>query len=844
MGSINSLNIISANADTLSVINKIDTLMSDTTQVDTITPDKNKQLDAPIYYWTEEGSVTREGNKIYLNGSAKIIYQTMTLEAEKIMIDQDNHYLFAEGVVDTIDSLGNPIYKGLPIFSEKGQEPIYGNSLLYDFKTKRGKINYGKTQMPPGYYRGSRINKISDNTLLVRDGYFTSCEYIDDPHFYFRSDKMRVMVNDQIVAQPVYLYIADVPLFVIPFGVFPNKRGRRSGIVVPNYGESGYGGRFLKNFGYYWAPNDYFDAMFLADYYEKLAFSFKTEMNYALRYLLNGRVAGYYLPKDPTTGQKKERWAVEFNHSHTIDPTLRVAASGKFQSDKRLAQDLSSDINRRTQQIITSNLTISKSFKGTKNSMSVNLTRTENLQDGRLSYTIPNIRFSRPQASIYETFTGKSIRGTRAWYQNINFSYNGRMINKGLKSPVNDSTFTVDESKGVEHKFSFNSPQKVLKYFNFSPSLNYQEIWVDEITEAQLDIETNKINERQVKQFSIRRLFNASLGLRTVLYGMFEPNIGSLKFIRHKVDPQISLTFTPDFSEPSYGYYNYVADTTGKIYKIDKFKKNAFSSRTPSRKSRFLRISLGNLFQAKLIKGEEEKKIDLFTLNFSTGYDFEADSLKWRDLITSFRSTPLRGVSLNLSATHSFYKAGPNGSGSIDEFLLSHGYLPRLVGLNANTSFSLDQKLFEKPKEKKEEKNEEEILEDEEGMGKLDFIQQEKISDEFAAKNLAIPWRINFNINYTLDRSNINKINKRLNVGTTASISITKNWRINWTARIDIIEKDIVYQSFSIYRDLHCWEMSFNWQPSIEFYSFQINVKTSVLKDLKVTKHPAGSARF
>ena len=831
------------NGEDSSLTTNEDTLVTDTTKSIGYVSQRDDQLEAPIYYWSETGNVSKSNNKIYLSGNAKIKYQSMTLEAEKIMIDQDKHYLFAEGVQDTVDSLGNPIFKGSPIFTELGQEPIYGNSLLYDFKTKRGKIKYGKTQMPPGYYKGSRINKISANTLLVKDGYFTSCEYIDDPHFFFRSEKMRVMENDKIVAQPVYLYIANVPVMVIPFGVFPNKRGRRSGIVVPNYGESGYGGRFLKNFGYYWAPNVYFDATLLADYHEKLAFSFKTEMNYALRYILNGRIAGYYLPRDPTTGKKKERWAVEFNHSHTIDPTLRIAASGKFQSDKSLAQELSSDINRRTEQIITSNLTISKSFKGTKNSMSLNLTRTENLQNGRLSYTIPNIRFSRPQSSIYETFTGQSIRGRRTWYQNINFSYNGRLINKGLKSPDSDSTFNVDENRGIEHKLSFNSPQNFMKYFNLSPSINYDEIWVDEIAEAGIEANTNKIVEKKVKQFAIRRVFNASIGLKTVLYGMFEPNLGSLKFIRHKVDPQISLTFTPDFSDPSFGYYNYVRDTTGKVYEVDKFKNNPFSSRTPSRKSRFLRISLGNLFQAKLVDGEKEKKIDLFTLNFSTGYDFELDSLNWQNLTTSFRSTPLEGVNLNLSATHSFYKAGPNGQSAINKFLPSLGYLPRLIGLNATTTFSLDQKLFKKSKEKEEVK-EVENLGEEEGLGKLEFIQREKISDEFAAKKIEIPWRINFNINYSLNRSIANNPIERLNLGTTASITLTKNWRINWTARIDLIEKDIVYQSFSIYRDLHCWEMSFNWQPSIDYYSFQINVKTSELRDLKVTKHPAGSARF
>jgi len=291
------------------------------------------QLEGPIIYSADVVSVSREANKIYLEGNAKVAYQTMTLEAARIMIDQDDHFLYAEGIADTTDSLGNPIYTGTPVFRERGDEPIEGITLTYDFHTKRGRIGQGKTKMPPGYYKGDRIHKIGEKTLLVEDGYFTSCEYIDNPHFYFRSDEMRVEMHEKIVARPVYLYIADVPVFVIPFGVFPSKKGRHSGILIPSYGESAYGGRFLKNIGYYWAPNYYIDATFTTDFYDKLGFTYRANLDYVLRYILNGRVSGFYFPRDPNRSNLENRWAFEFTHSQTIDPTLRLAAKGKFQSD-------------------------------------------------------------------------------------------------------------------------------------------------------------------------------------------------------------------------------------------------------------------------------------------------------------------------------------------------------------------------------------------------------------------------------------------------------------------------------------------------------------------------------
>ena len=81
----------------------------------------------------------RENNIIYLEGNAKVAYQKMTLEAAKILINQDKRTLYAEGVSDTTDSLGNPIYTGTPVFTEVGQEPMNGNTLHYNFYTQRGK---------------------------------------------------------------------------------------------------------------------------------------------------------------------------------------------------------------------------------------------------------------------------------------------------------------------------------------------------------------------------------------------------------------------------------------------------------------------------------------------------------------------------------------------------------------------------------------------------------------------------------------------------------------------------------------------------------------------------------
>ena len=713
-----------------------------------------------------------------------------------------------------------------------------GMTLQYNFITKRGKISQGKTKMPPGYYKGDNIYKISKNTLLVKDGYFTSCEYIDDPHFYFRSDVMRIEVEDKVIARPVYLYIADVPLFVLPFGVFPNKRGRHSGIMIPTYGESSYGGRFLKGIGYYWAPNDYLDATLTTDYYDKIGFTYNADLSYVIRNILNGRITGFYFPKDPNRPDLQNRWAIQFTHSQTIDPTLRLAASGKFQSDGQLAREYAADYNRRVDQILSSNLTLSKKWTGTKNSLQLSLSRTQNLQTGTINYVAPSLRFTRSQSSIYETLTGNTVLGIKKWYQSINFSYNGSALYKGYSLNPTDGEHKSEEDKGIEHNLSFNAPQKIFKYINIAPALTYQEIWVDETVKAYYDPDSAKMITQPQKGFAIRRTYRGSISLNTILYGLFEPNIGTLKFIRHKIDPRVSFQFTPDFSDPSFGYYTEVRDNSGNVIgKVDRFGSgNPFGS-TPRGKSQSMQLSLGNLFQAKFVDDDKETKMDLFRLNFSTSHNFLAKEFKWAPLRSDFRSTPIKGVNLTISTTHSFYKL--RNDKPVNELRL-----PRLTQLNGNLAFSIDQNTFSSLwKENKDTTNENENMMEAGGTENLvqdAYLYKEEVSDEFAAKRISIPWRLNLGFNYS---SNVETNITRFNIKATLNVTLTKNWRINYTTTYDAVTGDLAYQSISIYRDLHCWEMSFNWQPTVNYYSFRINVKADILQDLKLTKHPSRSQR-
>ncbi len=251
-------------------------------------------------------------------------------------------------------------------------------------------------------------------------------------------------------------------------------------------------------------------------------------------------------------------------------------------------------------------------------------------------------------------------------------------------------------------------------------------------------------------------------------------------------------------------------------------------------------ISITNLFQGKMIRNGEEKKIDLFTLNFNSSYNFLADSLKWSSISSSLRAQPVKDINLSFSATHSLYKFGHRGTGNRNEYVWQDGFsLPRLLRAQLNAGFHLA------PPAKKEKK---ENAADSTQIA--DSLEAENFGSNPVTEELSkfeLPWDLTANLSYSVDRSSALNVRKIFSTNISARLEITPKWRVQYSANLDLINKQIDYQSFNIYRDLHCWEMSFSWAPNPQgysFFTFEIRIKESALKDIKLTKSSAGRRPF
>ncbi|HHM24392.1 MAG TPA: LPS-assembly protein LptD, partial [Bacteroidetes bacterium] len=201
-------------------------------------------LDTLVEYQANRIDTDVPGRRTVLLGNAQVVYRGMRLSAGKIVIDWDKNLLIAEGVPDTsaADSSGanngetGSKLTALPVF-EEGGEAMTGEKMFYNFKTRKGRVIKGRTTYQEGYYAGEQLKRVSEKVFYVKRGRFTTCD-LPDPHYYFLSDRMKMIYQDKVIARPIVMYIHHIPVAALPYGMFPYRKGRHSGILVPRYGQS------------------------------------------------------------------------------------------------------------------------------------------------------------------------------------------------------------------------------------------------------------------------------------------------------------------------------------------------------------------------------------------------------------------------------------------------------------------------------------------------------------------------------------------------------------------------------------------------------------------------------
>jgi len=831
-------------------------LMTDTTKIaqKTVEDTTKAQIDSVVTYSATDSVVYSIDNRqmlLYKNGDMK--YKDFKLNAGQIDINWDTSILTAQGRKDSADKTVEQ-----PVFNDGGE--VYNSShVTYDFKTQKGRVNVANTEIDKSYYHGELIKKFGKDVLFIENGRFTTCDNTADPDYWFQSSKMKLVVNDRIVAEPIIFYLDGVPVFALPFGVFPSKGGRRSGIITPAFGESANAGRYLSHFGYFWAINDYSDLTTTADWYTRGGYALRSGFRYNVRYYLNGSLYGAYdyrytgQPGDvPTSSEPQgyslqKDWDLQFTHDQVIDPTTRIVANVNMSSGSYY-RNTSLDYGQNLLQNLVSDASFFKTWENSGNSLSLNIHRDQNLGNGSISATLPSMSFSHSTSYPFRRSDQSSdLSDNLSWYEMIGYSYSGEFENQTSKTW--DTTVAGDYRRfsayGASHSVIINASPKA-GFFTITPSLS--------ITDKMYTSRTIYDEQRsgfghpyQLGDTVVGRTeyglynvgtFSTGVSASTRLFGIMQPNIFGITAFRHTLEPSIAFSYQPDFSKPYWHYYQtFVINGVSQQYNN---YQTAVYGGAPSGTVAAASFSLANIFEMKTLSSDTsqaENKIQLLNLDLSTSYNFAADSMKLAPLSTSFRTNIAQKFDFSGNANFDFYKFDTASTvrARINKYLWSEGKLPDMTSFSLSLSTSL-QGQSKKSASSHQSQSPDSLAQQQDSLKALQ--QYNGFYQQVESPDLSIPWNLSFGIVYTRDKPEPDVLQQRASLSLNLGFNLTDNWNIKFSGGYDILNHQIVVPTVHVYRDLHCWEMNLTWNPigAYRGFNLEIRIKASQLQDIKVTK--------
>lgn len=815
--------------DTLSIDSiEIKKPLADSLSTDTmISPDA---LEAKVTYKaTDSIRVDLKKELVYLFGNAEVYYDNIILKAEEIEISMDSNEVTARGKQDSTGK-----FYGEPIFSENGQE-VKSHEMRYNFDTKKGIIYDAVTHEGENYIHGEKIYKTPDDILYIKNGKYTTCN-LDHPHYYFHAGKLKIIPDDKIITGPANLVLEDVPTpLAIPFGYFPNSNKQKSGILIPEPGNSAQYGYFLLGGGYYWAISDKLSTQFRGDIYTKGSWATDWSTQYKKRYKYTGNFNINYsvfknsypeLPDYAETTNFFVKW------NHTQDPKARpnsvFSANVNFGNSQNFQNNYNSSGTQYLSTTFNSSIAYRKSWAGKPFNMSINGYHSQNRLDSTITLRLPELAFN---VSRINPFKNKTRVGKQKFYEKIGVSYS---MNTKNEVSARDTLFATrnldllaDEFRnGMKHSIPVATSFKALKHLTFTPNLNYSEIWYLESINKTWDNQNNQLVTDTVSGFVRGNSVSTGINLTTKIYGMYQYRGKVIKALRHVVTPSIGVTYTP---ENNSGLKSY-RDSNNVEYEYSIFE-NGIYGRSNTTEAGVINMSLMNNFELKVRNRKdslgEDKKIKLLeSLRFSSSYNTTVDSLNWSNIQINARTNIFKRITLNYNGSVDPYALDSNTSTSaitkVNEFELNrNGRIGRLVSSSLAVGFALQSK-------NNNNKTSEFGTEQE-----LEYIN----ANPDAYIDFNIPWslRVNYNIRYSKPLTQ-STIIQTLNFN--GDFSLTPKWKIGFNSGYDFELKDLSYTSVDIYRDLHCWEMSFNWIPfgPRQSYLFTIKVKSALLQDLKLTR--------
>jgi hypothetical protein len=784
-------------------------------------------IEEKIAYTAEDSVIAlpAEG-RVLLYGKAKVDYGNMNIEAAVVEINYTKNIVTAYGRTDSIGRR-----TGTPVFRD-GSETMEAEKIIYNLKTKKGKIYNALTRQGELLVIGNEIKKDSNNVIYMRDMKCIPCQEADS-RTMFRATRAKIIPNDKIVTGPMYLEIGGVPTPLgLPFGYFPNTRRAHSGIILPMYGYAATKGFNLRQGGFYWGINDKTDMTIRGDIWADGSFSLKTNNNYNFIYKSNGNVNLGFTQLDegdieiPAEFSRNRSYEVRWLHNqdNRNNPSTRFSADVNFVSNQNVSRLTSVNTGQFLRNNFQSNISFSKTYKfGT---LGVNASHDQASISNRMNIVLPQLSFNLNR--FYPFKRENAVKQNFIDKIGVQYNVNAKNTLSGADSTILKGSVLDSMKYSVTHTLPISTNIDLFKYITASPALQLSAAMFPQSVEKRFDETTKKvvtsIKNGLVTAYDAR--FSTAFTSKVYFDYLFRK--GFLKQIRHLMMPNVTYGYRPDFGEAAYGFWRSVqSDTIGNQQYYSVFERNGFY--VPRGKENSVSVSLQNIIDAKsrvrTDTGITWKKTTIIqNLGISAGYNFAADSMKMSDIHVTARTVLFKYFDINTAADYKPYVYDQNQKRYRDKLSYANGPLARFVGGSASVNTSIGSNMLQALKAVRQPPDQTNAV--------------EKGSQRKVDESAPLPWNLRAGYNLSLYNDASSTIQPNHYLDLSGELLPTKNWKIGFRTGYDFNTGKLSTTSITVYRDLKCWEASINWWPFgiNKSYNIAVNLKTSMLRDIKIPK--------
>ncbi|HBF42359.1 MAG TPA: hypothetical protein DDW42_01775 [Desulfobacteraceae bacterium] len=436
---------------------------------------------------------------------------------------------------------------------------LTGQKGSFDLKKQTGKITNGCLFLKENhfYISGDVMEKVGEKSYLVSRCRVTTCDG-DNPDWTITGSEVKVTIEGYGTVKHASFRVRGLPMFYMPYIIFPAKTKRQTGLLPPRLGYSDRrGAEYTQPF--FWAINESSDATFYLHHMSRRGEKLGMEYRYILENNTKGTLMYDYLDDRKVDDGTPE----SIDWAYRDDNALR-SNSNRYWFRMKNDQEMPFDFSAKLDLDIVSDQDYLHEFKdGYTGFDETEKYFVKNFGRGFDDYN-DQVRINR--LNLNRIWSQFSLNAEARWYDDVinrgqgesdqTLYYLPLIEFDGSKQPIFETPLYYNLDS--EYRYSYKRegtkthradiwpraylPLKLKNYLSFEPSIGVREtVWrIDEFESSSEDRTLN------------REIYDLKGELSTYIFKVYNANFGGVKRIKNTITPKIVYSYIPDVDQDNY----------------------------------------------------------------------------------------------------------------------------------------------------------------------------------------------------------------------------------------------------------------------------------------------------